>query len=300
MGADVMDVSGFYDLHVHSAPAPFKRIGDSAQIALWAAESGLAGIVLKSHFESTVSKAHHARTVVQDAFPDFQVYSSISLNRGVGGVNPGAVEIALQQGAKTVWLPTLDSAHHVDAFGAAGTYGTANMTLGESRKPFRGFTVLDQNGALSGETREVLDMVASHGAILGTGHVSPREIVKVVDYATSAGVKNIVITHPELKTPNLDIPAMKDLASAGCVMEFCAIYLLPVFPYLKLDWLIEAIEAVGPARAIISSDGGQPFHPKPAECLRIAACALEERGIPHAVIAALFIDNPRMLLGLGR
>ena len=115
----MLTLKGFYDLHIHSAPAPFVRIGDSADIARWCAEAGMAGIVIKSHFESTVSKAYHARLAVRDDYPDFQVFSGIALNRGVGGVNPGAVELALQQGAKVVWLPTLDAANHAAAFGAA-------------------------------------------------------------------------------------------------------------------------------------------------------------------------------------
>src|SRR5690606_28489983 len=95
----------------------------------------MAGIVVKSHFESTVSKVHHARKDTQDDFPNFNVFASITLNRGVGGPNPGAVELALQQGAKCVWLPTLDAGNHAVAYGHSGTYGFADMTLGSARKP---------------------------------------------------------------------------------------------------------------------------------------------------------------------
>ena len=45
----MLTLKGFYDLHIHSAPAPFVRIGDSAEIARWCAEAGMAGIVIKSH-----------------------------------------------------------------------------------------------------------------------------------------------------------------------------------------------------------------------------------------------------------
>jgi hypothetical protein len=133
----MIDVRGFYDLHLHSAPAPFARIGDSADIALWCAEAGMAGIVIKSHFESTVSKVHHARRAVAERYPDFRVFSSIALNLGVGGVNPGAVDLALQQGAKIVWLPTLDASNHVAQFGAAGSYGFAGMTVAGKRRTER-------------------------------------------------------------------------------------------------------------------------------------------------------------------
>src|SRR5262245_36268770 len=156
----MLSVRGFYDLHLHSAPAPFVRIGDSAEIAGWCAEAGMAGIVIKSHFESTVSKAHHARVAVQDAFPDFRVYASITLNRGVGGVNPGAVDLALQQGAKVVWLPTLDAANHVAAYGGAGTYGISAMTIGGRPTRLQHYSVLDGNGYLTDDAKAVIELVA--------------------------------------------------------------------------------------------------------------------------------------------
>ena len=78
----IIDLGGAYDMHIHSAPAPFVRIGDSIDIASWCAEAGMAGLVIKSHFESTISKVHHARRALQDRFPDFKIFSAIALNRG--------------------------------------------------------------------------------------------------------------------------------------------------------------------------------------------------------------------------
>ena len=34
---------------------------------------------------------------------------AIALNRAVGGINPLAVEIAAREGARTVWMPTVDA-----------------------------------------------------------------------------------------------------------------------------------------------------------------------------------------------
>lgn len=291
----IVNVRGFYDLHLHSSPAPFVRIGDSAEIARWCAEAGMAGIVIKSHFESTVSKAHHARVAVQD-FPDFRVYSSITLNRGVGGVNPGAVDLALQQGAKVVWLPTLDAANHVAAYGGAGTYGISAMTIGGRTTRLQHYSVLDGNGSLTDDAKAVIDLVAAYDVILGTGHLSAREIMAVVDYAVGTGARRIVITHPELKTLKADIPTMVEWARAGCVMEFCAVNLLPMFHCLSIDGLIEAIDAVSIDNAILSSDGGQPFNPRPHECVRVVAQSLVEKGLALEQLHRLCIDNPRRLL----
>ena len=213
----MLRLDGFYDLHIHSAPAPFVRIGDSADIARWCAEAGMAGIVIKSHFESTVSKAYHARLAVREAYPDFKVFSGIALNRGVGGVNPGAVELALQQGAKVVWMPTLDAANHAAAFGAAGTYGFGAMTLTSRRKikdPL--YRVTNDSGKLTDDAKEVVQLVVDYGAILATGHISKPEILATVDFALGVGAKRIVITHPELAAPKLDLPTMVELAKAGC------------------------------------------------------------------------------------
>ena len=65
----------------------------------------MAGFVLKSHYGSTAERAG----VVRAAVPGVHVLGAIALNRAVGGINPLAVEIAAREGARTVWLPTVDS-----------------------------------------------------------------------------------------------------------------------------------------------------------------------------------------------
>ena len=295
----MLRLDGFYDLHIHSAPAPFVRIGDSADIARWCAEAGMAGIVIKSHFESTVSKAYHARLAVREAYPDFKVFSGIALNRGVGGVNPGAVELALLQGAKVVWMPTLDAANHAAAFGAAGTYGFGAMTLTSRRKikdPL--YRVTNDSGKLTDDAKEVVQLVVDYGAILATGHISKPEILATVDFALGVGAKRIVITHPELAAPKLDLPTMVELAKAGCFMEFCAVNLLPMFYSISVQGLLEAIEAVTPERTILSSDGGQPFNPRPHEAIRIVIQSLHEKGLAAETFRTICIENQKKLLDL--
>ena len=65
----------------------------------------MAGFVLKSHYTSTAERA----SVVSAAVPGVQVLGAIALNRAVGGLNPLAVEVAAREGARTVWMPTVDS-----------------------------------------------------------------------------------------------------------------------------------------------------------------------------------------------
>lgn len=294
----ILSVDGFYDMHIHSAPAPFQRIGDSIDVARWCAEGGLAGIVIKSHFESTISKAHHARREVNKDFPDFKVFAGVALNRGVGGINPGTVEIALDQGAKIVWLPTFDAANHALVFGSTGTYGFKNLTLPFQRSSlYASFTVME-NKRLSQKTKDVIDLVAAYDAILATGHLSKEEIFATVEYARQKGVSRIVITHPEYYVPNLDIESVVALAKEGATMEFCAVSCGPMTPASSIERIKEMIDAVGPERAVIASDTGQPFSPKPPEALRVFAQCLFERGISEAAIRTMAIENPKRLLSL--
>ena len=73
----MLTLEGFYDLHIHSAPAPFVRIGDSAEIARWCAEAGMAGIVSR-----VISKARSRRRIMparsaRTAIPDFKVFPAL-------------------------------------------------------------------------------------------------------------------------------------------------------------------------------------------------------------------------------
>lgn len=295
----ILSVKGAYDMHVHSSPAPFVRIGDSAEIARWCAEAGMAGLVIKSHFESTVSKAHHARTAVRDDFPDFKVFSGIALNRGVGGVNPGAVDLALGLGAKVVWLPTLDSAAHAKAYGSAGTYGIKAMTVETARRSRETlYSICGPDRKLLPETKEVIDLVKDYGAVLATGHSSKEEILAAFEYAKSIGLERFVVTHPELAVPKLDMPTIIELAKAGAYMEFCTINLLPVMHSTSLRGMAEMIEAATPARSVLSSDGGQPFNPRPHESLRVGLQSLHEVGISESAIQTMTMTNPMKLLGV--
>lgn len=295
----IISVKGFYDLHLHSNPAPFVRIGDSADIARWCAAEGMAGIVIKSHFESTISKVHHARCAIADEYPDFKIFAGIALNRGVGGVNPGAVAIALHLGAKIVWLPTIDAEGHALAFGATGTYGVKSMSLdfkGSSR-PHETFSVL-KSGRLTDETKEIVELIIAYDAILATGHVSKEEILAVAEYAVSKNVRKLMITHPEFTVPNLDIDTIANLAQMGAFVELCGVNCLPMWDTVTAVELKEMIETVGVERVVLSSDTGQPYSPRPPETMRVFAQCLHEKGISAEAIRQMAIHNPAHLLGI--
>ena len=98
-------VEGAYDLHVHVDPDVIPRRIDDRTLAGRFAEAGLAGFALKSHYTSTAERAQ----VVSALVPGVQVLGTLTLNRAVGGMNALAVEIAAREGARIVWMPTVDS-----------------------------------------------------------------------------------------------------------------------------------------------------------------------------------------------
>src|SRR5919197_3006050 len=97
-------VQGGYDLHVHVAPDVPRRRIDDRTLAERFAENGLAGFGLKSHYTSTAERAQ-----VVSAVTGLDVIGTLTLNQAVGGMNPLAVEVAAREGARIVWMPTVDS-----------------------------------------------------------------------------------------------------------------------------------------------------------------------------------------------
>ena len=67
---------------------------------------------------------------------------------------------------------------------------------------------------------------------------------------------------------------------------------------VSLKGMAEMIEAVTPEQSVLSSDGGQPFNPRPHESLRVGLQSLHEVGISESAIRTMSITNPRKLLGI--
>ena len=207
---------GAFDTHMHISPDVVERIIDDISLARKFQELGMAGFVLKSHYGSTAERA----AVVRAAVPGVQVLGAIALNRAVGGINPLAVEIAAREGARTVWLPTVDSvneSHEREAPAGAKVpvWVKLQLDLREQGIEIPPVPVVDAHGSLLPEVYEVLGMVARHKMCLATGHLSRDEIFTVVDAAVDAGVETIVVTHPEFPSQDLSVDDQNALANKG-------------------------------------------------------------------------------------
>ena len=179
---------GAYDTHMHIAPDVVERITDDISLARKFKELGMAGFVLKSHYGSTAERA----AVVRAAVPGVDVLGAISLNRAVGGINPLAVEIAAREGARTVWLPTVDSvneSHERDAAARAKVpvWVKLQLELREQGIEIDGARGRRGRRGPAGVARGA-GVIVRHGMLLATGHLGRDEIFAVVDAALEEGV----------------------------------------------------------------------------------------------------------------
>lgn len=287
----LVDLTGAYDIHIHSNPSRFKRVGSDLDIAQHASENGLAGIILKNHFESTVGRADLVNRLTEST----SVFGGLVLNRFAGGINPYAVENALAMGAKEIWMPTMDAEGHMKVYGKSAGYGYQEVDI---KIPRQGIGILTKDAHLLDPVMTVVELVKEYGAILGTGHLSDDEILQLALFSKEIGFKGLLVTHPYFNPPKLSVDSQRDLVELGCFLELCGGNLYPIPGTARLDDYLATIEKVGCSSLVISSDAGQPRKSMPAEVLRIFTQCLMEKGISQGQIDTMTKDNPARLLGV--
>lgn len=288
-GGELVDLRGAVDMHIHSHPCMFPRLTDDLEVAIAARDAGLRAIVYKCHHEPTVTRAYFTRSLV----PGLEVFGGIVCNSYVGYVNPAAVDAALRFGGKVVWMPTADAGYHAQVHGTTGNYGTQSG----GRESTEGYWITE-DGKLKGEVVEVLKLIAEHNAILATCHLSPDEIVMLVERARKEGVEKILITHPFYKVPNLDLETLEHLTGLGAIAEFIYTGVSPFWNATTVDKIVHAVQHLGASRCVLVSDSGQRHNPVAPEALRLFAQMLLEKGIPTDDIGTMIRDNPVSLLEL--
>ena len=290
-------VAGAYDLHVHVAPDVPRRRIDDRELAERFAELGLARFALKSHYTSTAERAQ----IVSALVPDVEVVGTLTLNRAVGGMNALAVEIAAREGARIVWMPTVDSP--AETAGRTEPREGDNVpqwarlqhelrSLGLSVEPVH---VTDREGRLLPEARDVLRAIARHGLILATGHLSRDDTFAIVDAELEEGVADIVVTHPEFPCQDFSIEDQVALAERGCLIERCLT--TPFSGKTTWEHVFEGVRAVGVDRSLFSSDCGNPDYPPVEDGLALWADRLLGAGFDEDETRDLIVGQSRRLAG---
>jgi hypothetical protein len=288
-------VRSAYDLHVHVAPDVMERRIDDLGLAMRFRDRGLAGFVLKSHYAPTAERA----SVVRAAVPGVDALGAITLNAAVGGLNPVAVEIAAREQARFVWLPTVDSRNERQSRAAAPPGATPPMWAriqdelrahGISAMPVE---VAGPDGRPTGELKEILGLIARHDLVLATGHLSRDEIFTAVTAASEAGVRRIVVTHPEFTSQRIGADDQRELAARGAYVEHC--FTTPHTGKCTWEEVFEGVRAAGARHSFFASDLGQPFNPPVEDGLALMADRFLQAGFSEEDVHTMAVANTRAL-----
>lgn len=296
------------DFHVHVGPELLARRYDVTTLGDEAAAHGF-GAVLKHHSIATAPLAALARA------RGLVMAGGVVLNHGVGGFNPLAVD-ALMEANKArppsvtedpvrcvVWMPTVHAESHLRVNGRRDFVPAWGVDSARCREfaPGRGLSIWeggpDEPGPITPAVRDVLDRIATHDLVLATGHLSRGEVLALVDAALAAGIRRIVVTHAFYHATRLSIDDQVALAThPGVCLEYC--WSNVELDQIPLDRYVDAIRAVGPAHAVLSSDLGQPSTETVAAGLTAFHDSLVTRGVPEDHVAEMMIENPHRLLAL--
>lgn len=278
---------GAIDMHVHAFPDPEIDTGwDQVNIAKRATDAGMGGIVFKAHTFPTAATVPLVQQVIDEyarsiAKQPVKVYGGIVLNNYVGGLNPRSVEMAIKLGAKVVWLPSHDSAHHHRVMGKAG-----------------GIRLLDDNHELVTELKEIIAMIAAHDLVLDPCHCGTREKFIIIEQAKKAGVKRIILTHPNWNVTKATIEQQAEMGRMGAYIGLFMYGAVPNFNNPNCDpfEMIEIIKQVTPRRTVIATDLGTAVNVHPVEGMKLFIRILLACNISKPDIVQMIKINPERLL----
>ncbi len=282
-----ISLNGVIDMHVHSNPDLRLRAYDDFELMEAGIRVGARGIVIKTHQGTTMDRAYlcnRHNEIVHGKTNNFTMFGSITLNKQVGGINPKAVDVALQLGAKVVWLPTQSA---VNGFIKQGKDASAGVEV-------------VRDGKIVPELNDVFSLVKDHNAVLGTAHISPEESFVVIEAARKAGVKNIVVTHPEWWLVGMSIEdQLKLVQDYDVILEHCFAQNLGAGKYQSnMEANLEAIQVCGYKNVLVATDGGQVENPHWEIALQQYMQYLVDHGISEDKVRYMTHDIPMQLLGL--
>jgi hypothetical protein len=283
-------LEGAYDIHVHAAPDVVPRLMDAVQLAKGANEKNMAGILLKDHTTSTVGRAFVLNRLLHGTC---RFFSSLALNPPVGSINPLAVESALRSGTNMIFFPTYGAENHIKKWGL-GKPPTAFPIADDATG---GFSLAHETGAGKERVTPILELIAEHDAVLGTGHLSPEEVLTLIKRAKKAGVRRIVATHPSESVVGMNPDQQKEAAHMGTLIEHCFFAVTESCPgRIQLEQIRDQIRYVGISSCILSSDFGQVANPPPIEGFAYYLEKMKALGFSEDELRVMIHDNPRKLL----
>jgi hypothetical protein len=282
------------DMHVHCYPEftleAQKRMEDVEWIAL-AAQMGMRGAVLKSHFWPTMTNVYFLKNLIPK---DFKLFSSITLNLCSGGVSVYAVEGAAKQGAKVVFMPTWSSQNDLDLKAASHTI---NQWISLEKSKIQGIRILDSHGLIP-EAKEIIQIAKEMGLVLCTGHISPKESFELARHSKEIGFGKLLLSHPDNPSVKASLEEIKEITKLGAYVEFCYLGTLPLIQRKHPRDMVKLIQEIGAERCILSTDSFYDWPPPVPEMMRMCIANLLKLGISETELRMMVQSNPAKLLDL--
>ncbi|MBP5292025.1 MAG: hypothetical protein J6Y90_05360 [Lachnospiraceae bacterium] len=282
-----VSMKGVCDMHVHTNPDLRLRAYNDFELAEAGVRVGARAIVIKSHLGFTVARAAMANEFIRRTYGEntgFTMYGGVVMNKVIGGVNPEAVEKALKLGAKVVWLPTQSAKRHLEKMG---------------QDPMKGIELV-RDGKVVPELVDVFRLIKDYDVTLGTAHVSPEEAFVVVEAARDAGVKKIVVTHPEWWVVDMSVADQVRLVKDyDVILERCYAQNMGGGAYKSnLPDNLDIIREVGYKNVMVDTDGGQTENPNWEFALEEYMQYLSDHGVSDEELWYMTRTIPYKLLGI--
>ena len=282
-----ISLKGVIDMHVHSNPDIRHRAYDDFELMEAAIRVGARAIVIKTHQGTTVDRAYlcnRHNEIIHHGDNDFTMFGSVTLNRQMGGLNAAAVESGLKLGAKVIWLPTQSARNNLEK--QKGDLSKAVEVI--------------RDGKIVPELQDIFQLIKDFDVVLGTGHLSPEEIFRVVEAARNAGVRKIVVTHPEWWMVGMSLENQVRLVQDyDIILEHCFAQPMGGGKYKSnLPLNLEAIQACGYKNVMVSTDGGQVENPFWEAALEQYIQYLADHGISEEQIFYMTHEIQTRLLNL--
>lgn len=294
MELDRSILEGIYDVHVHAGPSVAARSVDVMEMLEEAAAAGYAGFVVKDHYFpnlfGTKMVNSHSRTGKTTA------YGCLVLNNSVGGFNVNAVDKARQLDAAMIYFPTVSSKTHIEGHKHTGFVGGASDAVAEDP-----IVIAHENGEMNPEAVKVIEYMAQHDMVLGTGHGNRTEVDATVRTAFEKGLKRVLVTHPHYQVGATmeDMVRWRDLGAYieinACVFKDAGSVVENV---TNLRYAKEMIDTIGVDSIIIDTDYGQAKNATPVEGMYNFLNALHKNfGYTEEELGIMTKRNPKKLFG---
>ena len=288
----VENLAGVIDLHVYAAPSVYsERAFTEIELAAQAREVGYRGLLFKDHQTINADRAQYVRALV----PGIEAHGGVVLNHAVGGLNPEAVEAAINYGAKCVWMPSLHAAGHQAHYGSL-EYENMTMKFTGKRRPVRGITIFDSDRRILPDVYDILSMVRDADIILATGQLTIEEIFALIRGARDVGITKLLVEHAEAAVTKLTPDEQAQLAEMGATIQHA--YAVVFYHETSIKEVAQSIKKHGAVSGVLATDCGNVYNPHPIEAMRLFITMLIRAGITRDEIVLMTQKVPASLLNL--